>query len=320
MEIISFEPGKQPCRVEGPPAFPAEGFLWLDFERESEPDWYEAVDDLTGIKVHEGHVQDSLNPAHPSYYEGVGDYDMLVFRSLSPETEEGEFATRPTAFFLFDRLLVTVRASDSRSIANVKRRLLESNIRLPSRPASLLHLILNAMIDRFLAMREPLTDVLDAWRDALLDPQNPFTDWHAVLEYRKQLRKLEMLCESQEDALSEWRDLTTLEITEHLTVRYNDLLEHIRRVYKYAIYQQQEVESMVQLHFSAVVHRTNQIMRVLTVLSGIFLPLTLISGIYGMNFEYMPELKTHYGYFITLGGMGGLAAVLLLFFWYKKWF
>ncbi|MEJ2435701.1 MAG: CorA family divalent cation transporter [Pseudolabrys sp.] len=231
MEIIVFEPKQRPRRIEAPTALPAEGFLWMDFDREIEPEWYRVIAELTGIQVHERHIQDSLNLAHPSYFDGVGDYDMLIFRSLAPETEEGEFATRPTAFFLFDRLLVSVRPADSRSVGNIKRRVLESNIRLPSSPASLLHLILNAMIDRFLAMREPLTEVLDAWRDALLDPHNPFSDWHAVLEYRKQLRKLEMLCESQEDALTEWRDLTTHEVTEHLAVRYNDLVEHIRRVF-----------------------------------------------------------------------------------------
>jgi len=74
------------------------------------------------------------------------------------------------------------------------------------------------------------------------------------------------------------------------------------------------------LHFSAVAHRTNEIMRVLTVLSAIFLPLGLVAGIFGMNFEYMPELKMHNAYFFALGGMVTLAVVLLIIFRVKRWF
>jgi len=153
----------------------------------------------------------------------------------------------------------------------------------------------------------------------LLDPKHPFNDWLALMNYRSQLRILELLCEDQEDAVTQWRENTDIDLSEHLTVRINDLVEHIRRVYKFATNQGIEVESLVQMHFSAVAHRTNEIVRVLTVLSAIFLPLTLVAGIFGMNFENMPELKLHYGYFIALGGMAALAAGLLVLFRIRHW-
>ncbi|HSH28987.1 MAG TPA: CorA family divalent cation transporter, partial [Thiohalobacter sp.] len=80
-----------------------------------------------------------------------------------------------------------------------------------------------------------------------------------------------------------------------------------------------EVEALVQLHFSAVAHRTNEIVRVLTVISAIFLPLTVIVGVFGMNFDYMPELAWRYSYFIVLGAMAALAIGLLALFRVKKW-
>jgi len=76
---------------------------------------------------------------------------------------------------------------------------------------------------------------------------------------------------------------------------------------------------VIQLHFSAVAHRTNEVVRVLTVVSAIFLPLTLIAGIFGMNFQNMPELHTHYGYYASLGGMLVLAVVLLGVFRWKRY-
>lgn len=299
---------------------PTEGLVWLDFVRELEPDWADEIKRLTGLTIHEGHVRDSLNPEHPSYSDSTSDYEMVVFRSLSPDSEaHHDFGSRPSAFFLLERILVTVRPEDSRSINEIGKRLQNRQGRIPARPVGLMHLILSNMVDRFLSMREPLTVQLENWRRDLLDPQHPYNDWLGLMNYRSSLRQLELLCEGQEDAITLWRDNTDIEIDDHLAVRYNDLLEHIRRVMKFATDQQSEVESLVQLHFSAVAHRTNEIMRVLTIVSAIFLPLSLVAGIFGMNFVYMPELQYHYGYFIVLGGMVLLAVVLLVLFRRKRW-
>lgn len=320
MDILQLNHGIPPQRLERLPDLPQEGFLWLDFTRDLEPDWYATVEQLTERKIHERHINDSFNTAHPSFFDATSDYDMVIFRSLAPELEEGEFATRPTAFFLFDGLLVTVQSGNSRSVKWIKERLLNHTGRVPTDPAGLMQHILNAMVDRFLALREPLTLQMEDWANQLLDPRHPFNDWYVVMGHRSQLRRLEILCEEQEDALLAWRDNTRFEISEHLNVRYTDLLEHIRRVTKFALTQQHEVEALVQLHFSAVAHRTNQIMRTLTVISAIFMPLMLIASIYGMNFDHMPELAHRYGYFFVLGGMALLASALLLLFRIKKWF
>jgi magnesium transporter len=320
MDILLLGNGAMPSKLEHIEDCPREGFVWLDFTREREADWPEMLERLGCGKLHEGHIRDSLNPAHPSFFDNTSDYDMVIFRGLAPEVKADQFSTHPVAFFLFDRVLVTVQPGASRSVKAVKERLLDQSGRVPAGPAALMHMILNAMVDRFLALREPLTEQMEVWVDRLLDPRKRFTEWYRVMDHRSQLRRLEILCDEQEDAIVGWRDSTRQEIGESLFVRYTDLLEHIRRVGKFASGQQHEVEGLMQLHFSAVAHRTNEIVRVLTVLSAIFLPLTLIAGIYGMNFEYIPELHSHYGYFFTLGGMALLTALLLLWFRWKKWF
>ena len=320
MDILQLGDGTPPQRLDSCTATPDNGFLWLDFAREQDIEWYLTVEQITGHKVHERHINDSFNPTHPSFFDSTSEYDMIIFRGLAPELEEGEFTTRPVSFFLFDRVLVTVQSGDSRSIRWVKERLLSRTGRVPVDPPGLMHVLLNTMVDRFLALREPLTQQMEDWADKLLDPRNPFSDWYLVMGHRSQLRRLEILCDEQQDAIVTWRESTQRDISEHLNVRYTDLLEHIRRVTKFAVNQQHEVEALVQLHFSAVAHRTNEIMRVLTVLTAIFMPLTLIAGIYGMNFVNMPELHTRYGYFLTLGVMAAIAVGLLRFFRNKKWF
>jgi Mg2+ and Co2+ transporter CorA len=179
--------------------------------------------------------------------------------------------------------------------------------------------VLNTVVDRFLAKRDPLTSQLSQWREALLDPKNPFEDWLSVLQFGSKLRQLAMLCEEQVDALTQWQENTGVEIDEFLAVRLRDLLEHIDRVRDFAVSREADIDSLVQLHFSAVAHRTNDIMRVLTVVSAIFLPLSLVAGIFGMNFEYMPELKLPGAYFVALGGMAALGLGLLALFRKKRW-
>jgi magnesium transporter len=319
MDILHISGSGQVTHLESLASLPAEGFVWIDCIREQDTGWAVEIEQLTGVAIHERHVRDSFNLAHPSFYDSTQDYEMLIFRGLGVNSENEEFKTRPTAFFLLDRLLVTIRPADSVSVSQVKPRLLERTVRIPMRPVGMMHLLLTAMVDRFLALREPLTVRFETWRDELLDPKNPFDDWMIVLNHTSYLRKLEYLCDEQQHALMAWREDSDIEFDDHLKVRYMDLQEHIGRVLKFAAEQRSEAESVVQLHFSAVAHKTNEIMRVLTVLSAIFLPLGLVAGIFGMNFEYMPELKIHNAYFFALGGMAGLAVTLLVVFRIKRW-
>jgi len=235
-----------------PDALPAAGFLWLDVVRNGDQDWPRTVEKLTGASVHERHIKDTRNLNHPSFYDGTQDYEMLIFRGLSPAGQQSDFKTRPAVFFIFDHLLVTIRPEDSVSVAQVKPRLLNKSVRIPRRPAGLMHLLMTIMVDRYLALREPLIQRFDAWREQLLDPRNPFSDYMSVLNYTSDLRQLERLCDEQIQALASWQEATDTEFDDHIAVRYRDLNEHIRRVLSFASAQKQEAEALVQMHFSAV--------------------------------------------------------------------
>ncbi len=319
MQIIHIAQRGTPQPLERVEALPDAGMLWLDMTRDEAAGWPATVERIAGVRIHEQHVQDSFHATHPSFFDGTGSYEMLIFQGLSPETDNQRMVTRSTAFFLLPRLLVTIRASDSLSTEIVRQRVLGGVGRTPRQPAELMHMILSAMVDRFLEIREPQRAALDAQQEALLDPANPFQDWTALIAFRSNANRLMLLCEEQTDAVEAWRSNTAVKMDRHLEVRFNDLLEHIRRVSSHATLLHHDTEAVIQLHFSAVAHRTNEVMRVLTVVSAIFLPLTLIAGIFGMNFQHMPELHTHYGYYLSLVGMLLLALILLAVFRWKRY-
>ena len=124
------------------------------------------------------------------------------------------------------------------------------------------------------------------------------------------------------DALEEWPNPTddaAAREQELLRVRSRDVLEHIERVLSHVRRLEQSAEGAVQLHFSALSNRTNAIMRTLTVLTAIFLPLNLITGIFGMNFDALPLIHTATGVWIAFGIMGVVGISLCLFFWRKRY-
>ena len=164
-----------------------------------------------------------------------------------------------------------------------------------------MHRLLSAMVDSYLELRHSLTERLDRWQRALLDPRKPFRDWARLLEQRIELRRLLHLCEEQLDAITEWRDDRMSSMSERLRVRFADLIEHIERVKDHARQTEQQAESAVQLYFAATSTRTNEVIRLLTLITAVFMPLNLITGIYGMNFDFIPGLHSPVGFWISLG-------------------
>lgn len=312
--------------VEALDVLPEAGFVWCDCVYSDGPVWAAPVQQLTGIHVLDEHLRDAENVAHPSSFDSTNDYEIIVFRGLALRVEALDTAdvihvkTRPVVFLLFPRMLVTVRAPDSRLMASTRTRLMSAagRTRLPSQPEELMLRILNAMVDRYLDLRQPLAAQYERWQRQLLDTRRAFSDWYSLLEARREVRRLEELCEEQLDALQEWRD-ERLEhhedggLSEVLLVRTSDVVEHIHRVRSHAQRLESSLENAVQLHFSATAYRTNEIVRALTAITAVFMPLTLITGIFGMNFEYIPWLHSRAGFWWTMGAMFALGLLMLLF-------
>ena len=106
---------------------------------------------------------------------------------------------------------------------------------------------------------------------------------------------------------------------EALKVRSRDVLEHIERVVHHVRRLEQSTETAVQMHFSVQSNRTNDIMRTLTTITAIFLPLNLIAAVFGMNFEFIPFVHKQDGFFWALGLMGVISVSLIVYFWSKQY-
>jgi magnesium/cobalt transport protein CorA len=319
MDLWKIEPGRPAAALAVDEPLPHAGYAWLDLTHAEVEHLQAQVERLTGVRIFDDHVSDAGNAGHPSYFDNTDQYELVIFRGLAPDSNAEKVVTRPMALFNFDRLLVTVRAPDSRSVAHVKSRYLGTAAKCPANPDELMHRLLSAMVDHYLELRQPLTQRLDRWQKLLLDPRKPFRDWAKLLESRGEIRKLQHLCEEQRDAIQEWRDYRIADISAALQVRLADLVEHIERVLHHARTIESQAESAVQLYFASTSYRTAEIMRLLTIITATFMPLTLITGVFGMNFEFIPGLHSQGGFWISLVGMAGVVLAMLVYFRFKRW-
>jgi magnesium transporter len=320
MEILHLVPGQLPVKLEHVDALPEHGMLWIDFTRSEAADWPAQIKLLTGADIDSEHLDDSLNDTHPPFFDGTSDYDMLIFEGLGPKDEVFPLDTRVGALFLFDRLLVSIREADAPSYATVKHRLASGRLKCGISPVQLAEYILDCMVDRWLKIREILDQRLTAMQDELLDPTNHCDDWRTLLGGRRVVRRLESLGDAQHEALDAWRRGTRFDWTQGEEVRLRDISEHVTRITEHASNLERDVEAAVELHFATVSHRTNRIMRTLTVISAVFFPLNFVTSLYGMNFEHMPELHWEFGYPLVLALLTVIAGGLLLLFKRRGYF
>ena len=324
-----------------------------------QPQIQATLQNLCGAQLVDLHVADLLSNQLPSHYDYTSQYDILVFRRLAAGLTETDISqpgeplhaptrrsgppvlkridTSPVGFAVFDTVLLTVHPTDCAVRDAYALKLLNatslesraSGVKLPASPADLMLRIVNYVVDGYLELRRELTRQLDHWQSELLNPRARFTNWASVLDARLALHQLDEICEDQRSAVQDWID--SIETwpdgetpgakreRELLKVRSRDVLEHIERVVHHVRRLEQSAETAVQMHFSAQSHRTNDIMRTLTALTAVFLPLNLITGFFGMNFEFLPIIHSSAGFWWTLGFMALLVVVVVTVFWRKQY-
>jgi len=356
MRVFALADGFRPL-PSLPAELPATGYLWVALRREQlreQLGLLQAALQGWGIgPLVDLHVSDLLNQQLPSHFDYTSWYDLLVFRRLAAgaptagdqDTEVvsavtaaqtlATIDTNPVGFAMFDRVLITVHPSDCQVRDFFIDRLAQmseghAGARLPASPADLMLRIVNHMVDGYLALRRLLTRDLTALQQELLGPRPRHIDWRALLAARNTLHQLEELCEDQRSAVQEWIDALAewppaaaetqaQRERELLSVRSRDVLEHIERVLSHVRRLETSIESAVQMHFSALGQRTNDIMRTLTVLTAIFLPLNLITGIFGMNFDAIPLIHSSTGFWVAMLVMVAVAISLVGYFWRKRY-
>ena len=290
--------------------------LWLDLVDEDPDSEQHFLQQEFGL--HTLAIQDAQRSRHPPKLEAYDDHSFLLLKELSADSTTMRFATVQLALFIGERFLVTRHSGKSASAEELYRQLPQDISVFGEGTAGLAMQLCRLMIHRYLQILLELEPRLEEVEHEIME--HPHDSILAeLLKYKSELKKFRRVFLYHEQLFRE------------LTCKPFPALDDSYRHQIVDVYEQQERASsltglyyelssdLIDGYISIASHRLNQIMKVLTVVMAIFVPLSFLAGIYGMNFEYMPELHSPSGYFILLSVMGAIAMGLLTLFRVKKW-
>lgn len=291
-------------------------FIWIDAgnnEAQSELQFLKQK-----FKLHPLAISDAQRQRHPPKVEVFDENWFLLLKDLSDWSEDVNFATSQLAIFTGSRFVITRRSGDAPSVEKIWQEMASIVAEPDFTPAQLSLQLAKLVADRYVQLLLDVEEYLEELEEQMFERPND-SILSELVSYQTHLRKMIRIL-AYHKHIFDSDDLKNLPGTDRKYIHeQKDVYEHSERGHSLASLYYQNASDLIEGYISVASHRLNQIMKVLTIITVIFVPLSFIAGIYGMNFENMPELKSKSGYFILLGTMSTIAITLLLAFKRKKW-
>jgi magnesium transporter len=254
-------------------------FVWVDLQSPTES---EARVLYEPFGFHELAIEDALREIQTPKVESYGDYLYLILHGIDFEAAKHTFATHEVDIFLGEQFLVTVHDDFSRSVARLLDVCPRNDFVLAEGPAALLHRIVDSMVDNYRPEVEKLEARLDEIEDHIFN-QPTSGDVRQILGLKRDVTSLRRVVTPQRDVAGRLARREFPQISESLSYRFRDVYDHLVRLADESTLYHDRVTSLLDAHLSFTSNRLNQVMKRLTVISTIFLPLTVLTGMYGMN-------------------------------------
>ena len=297
-------------------SLPEEGdCVWVDLDGPTEA---EAAVLSEPFQFHPLAIEDCWQGPQSPKVDDYRDYAFIVVHGVSYDQEFGNFETHELNVFLSHNYLVTFHAEPSLSIAAAVEHLRYSPQLLKQGPDFLLHFIVDRLVDNYFPKLEVMEDRIEKLEaSAFQDPSEEVLN--RIFETRRQLTHLRRVVGHEREVLVVMSRGGVLFVGDKARLYFRDVYDHMLRITEMSDVLRDTINVILQAYLSMISNRLNNTMRVLTVIATIMLPMTVITGIYGMNFRNMPELSWNYGYYVVLGGMALISGAMLWVFRKRKW-
>ncbi|MEP2776545.1 MAG: magnesium/cobalt transporter CorA [Luteolibacter sp.] len=290
--------------------------IWLRFTGELGEDSQQLLRDKFGI--HRLALQDATRDRHPPKLEEFADHTFLIFKTLTGESTDTKVATLQSILFVGERFLITRSSQPCKAVAKVWKAELKNPIRFRKGPDALASRLMRLYVDGYMEILLQLETKLEELETGLLDKVDDSV-LAVVTGYKGRLKRLRRIFLYHEQMLRDLRMAKHKGFRPERIHELTDVYEQQERANSLTLLYYELASDLIDGYLSLSSHRLNQIMKVLTIVTVVFVPLGFLAGIYGMNFEYMPELHSRSGYYILLSVMASIAIVLLLSFKRRKW-
>jgi len=290
---------------------------WINIDGLHKVDIIEKIG--ANFKLHPLTLEDIVNTEQRPKMEDYGDYLFLVLKMLTYGDKTHEIHTEQVSLILGSNFIISFLEDPGDVFDPVRERLRKSGGKIRKSGADYLaYRLMDAVIDHYYLILEKLGDRIESLEEELVTrpSQTTLHNLHSLkrsmIFLRKSVWPLRELISGLERSESVLIQKTTRvflrDIYDH-TIQVIDTMETFRDM----------VSGMLDIYLSSISYKMNEIMKVLTIIATIFIPLTFVAGVYGMNFDNMPELRWHWGYFYLWGVMAAIALVMLFYFRKKKW-
>jgi magnesium transporter len=273
------------------------------------------------FKLHPLVLEDVVNVPQRPKVEDYDDQLVIIAQMVMPKPDGEGFWIEQVSFVLGKHYLLTVQEEPLRDCFKPVRDRIRSNkgsVRKTG-PDYLAYALLDAIIDGFFPVLEDYGERIEELEDEVL--RNPTRQTlEKIYEVRRELLALRRSIWPQRNALNTLIRGESDLISPSVQIYLRDCYDHTIQVMDMVETYRELASGLMDVYLSSVSNKMNEVMKLLTVISTIFIPLTFIAGVYGMNFQYMPELQWKWGYFVCWGVMVAIAMGLCIFFWRRGWF
>jgi magnesium transporter len=292
-----------------------QGLLWVDICETTEEDGkflehnfgfhHLAIEDCISEKIHSPKIDD------------FDSHLFIVVHGVNHTGESDIVETAELAIFLGPNYLVSNHNPVMYSVDYVARAVEDTGRPMKRGADFLAYTLIDTLIDNVLPTIDKMIDFADAMEEEVIKyPQQSTLE--AVIKLKRSVLRIHRVMAPQREVLNRLSRKEFPVIREEASIFYRDIFDHIVRIEDLGQSLRDRADNALQMHLSSIANRQNETMRVLSIVATVFLPLALVAGIYGMNFEYMPQLGYHWGYFAVLGFIGLAIFIATSWFWAGK--
>lgn len=293
----------------------SDGCIWVDITRPTKEDIEPLLEEW--FRFHELATEDSLSPNTQPKYDRFPKYDFLVFRGIGMDGGR-EMQAHKIASFLGENFLFTIHKEPLDAVEGVWNRLRQDRRILQRGPDFVLYSVLDLLVDSHFPLLEQIEERMDEIHELMFKyPSQSLLD--ELLDLKRELNMMRRHTLPQRELFNQISRGDAQFIQRDHLIYFRDLYDHMFRIGETIDLERDLASTTMEAYLSVVANRTNDIMKVLTIISTVLLPMNFIAGVYGMNFQFMPELQWHYGYLFAIGLMTAFAGAMLLGFWRKGW-
>ncbi len=289
---------------------------WVDIQGFGNESKLRAVADVFGL--HLLALEHAVNVPQRAKAETYANHNLIIARAPLLD-DDGDLSVPQVCFIVGEGFLITFQERYLGFFDGVRERISRGGGQLRKHGADYLaYALIDAMVDRYYPVAQQLSDAIEDLEDWVVE--NPHPDVlkriHAI---RRELVILRRIGHPQREAINAMLRPQSPFFTDEVQIFVRDTRDHIAQIVELIDSTREMASDLADAYLSNVSHRSNEIMKVLTLMASIFIPLTFIAGVYGMNFEYIPELSNPVGYFIVWAVMIGTAVFMVFFFRRRGW-